>query len=131
MELLAAISAFQALREPCEVEFFTDSQYVKQGIESWVRGWKANGWRTVKKEPVKNEDLWRALDAEASKHRVVWRWLKGHAGHPLNERCDVLATVAIEKIKAGHSKQQLQQALKEFSDSQRRAEAAGDLFASA
>jgi len=114
MELRAAIEALQALREPCAVEFFTDSEYVRQGVTSWMAGWKMNGWRTRAKKPVKNEDLWRALDAAASRHQVTWNWLKGHAGHPENERCDVLATQAIAHIRETHTPDQLATALAEF-----------------
>ncbi|HAM70886.1 MAG TPA: ribonuclease HI [Verrucomicrobiales bacterium] len=114
MELQAAIEALGVLTEPCEVEFFTDSQYVKNGVTSWVAGWKRNGWKTAAKQPVKNEDLWRALDAQATRHRVTWRWVKGHAGHDGNERCDALATQAVEKVKSTHTRQQLAERLAEF-----------------
>jgi ribonuclease HI len=115
MELQAAIEALTALKAPCEVEFFTDSQYVKQGVESWMQGWKQNGWKTKAKQPVKNEDLWRALDATVLKHQVQWKWLKGHAGHDGNERCDLLANGEIAKIKQTFSSDQLKSALAEFS----------------
>lgn len=115
MELQAAIEALNALKEPCEVEFFTDSEYVKKGVESWIHGWKQNGWKTRERKPVKNDDLWRALDAAAQKHRVHWRWLKGHAGHSDNERCDLLANKAIAKIKKSHTSGQLKAALAQFS----------------
>lgn len=98
MELRAAIEALRVLKEPCEIELHTDSQYVKKGISEWIRGWKANGWRTAAKQPVKNDDLWRELDALASRHTIHWRWVKGHAGHPDNERCDQLATAAIRAL---------------------------------
>jgi ribonuclease HI len=98
MELQAAISALRALNQPCEVTLYTDSQYVRQGMTSWLHGWKKRGWLTAEKQPVKNEDLWRSLDAEASRHQMNWKWLKGHAGHPLNERCDALAQVEIRKF---------------------------------
>ncbi|MGE5502296.1 MAG: ribonuclease HI [Ignavibacteriales bacterium] len=91
MELMAAIQALEALKKPCRVELHTDSQYVKNGITEWVRGWKARGWKTASKEPVKNEDLWRRLDEARQRHEVDWRWVKGHAGHELNERADELA----------------------------------------
>jgi ribonuclease HI len=91
MELMAAIQALEALTRPCKVELHTDSQYVKKGISEWISGWKARGWKTAAKDPVKNEDLWRRLDAARSKHTVDWRWVKGHAGHPQNERADALA----------------------------------------
>ena len=91
MELMAAIQALEALKMPCKVELHTDSQYVKTGISEWVSGWKARGWKTAAKAPVKNEDLWRRLDEARSRHTVDWRWVKGHTGHPLNERADGLA----------------------------------------
>jgi ribonuclease HI len=98
MELQAAIEALAALKEPCEVEFFTDSEYVKNGVTTWLPKWRTNGWRTKSRKPVKNEELWRALDVATSRHRVNWNWLKGHAGHDNNERCDQLANEAIEQI---------------------------------
>ncbi len=91
MELTAAIQALGALTRPCTVELHTDSQYVRQGITEWIPGWKARGWLTADRKPVKNDDLWRALDAARARHEVTWRWVKGHAGHPLNERADALA----------------------------------------
>ena len=91
MELMAAIQALEALNKPCRVELHTDSQYVMRGITEWVRGWKARGWKTAAKDPVKNEDLWRRLDEARQRHDVDWRWVKGHAGHELNERADELA----------------------------------------
>ncbi len=91
MELMAAIQALEALKKPCKVELHTDSQYVKNGVTQWIHGWKARGWRTADKSPVKNEDLWRRLDAARSRHQVDWRWVKGHAGHELNELADELA----------------------------------------
>ena len=111
MELQAAIEALTALKEPCEVEFFTDSEYVKNGITAWLATWKTNGWRTKSKKAVKNEDLWRALDSAAAKHQVKWNWLKGHAGHDGNERCDLLANEAIAKVKSSQSAGQLKAAL--------------------
>lgn len=114
MELQAAIEALASLKEPCLVEFFTDSKYVQNGISSWVAGWKRNGWLTKARQPVKNADLWRTLDALASKHRIKWQWLKGHAGHAENERCDVLANQAIDAIQRDHSREQLRVALREF-----------------
>ncbi len=114
MELTAAIAGLMALRQPCEVELYTDSNYVKDGMQKWLAGWKAKGWRTSTKQPVKNEDLWRALDEAATKHEVTWRWLKGHAGHPENERCDELATGAIAKLRGEHSAAQLKAALATF-----------------
>ena len=101
MELQAAISALRTLNQPCAVTLYTDSQYVRQGMTSWLKGWKSRGWLTAEKQPVKNEDLWRSLDTEASRHKIDWQWLKGHAGHPLNERCDELAQSAIRKARRG------------------------------
>lgn len=91
MELKAAIEALRALKRPCKVELHTDSQYLRTGISEWLAGWKAKGWRTAAKTPVKNEDLWRALDEARLRHEVDWRWVKGHSGHELNERADALA----------------------------------------
>ena len=101
MELQAAIGALGALRETCEVELFTDSAYLRNGITAWIRGWKRNGWQTKSREPVKNADLWRVLDELTTRHRITWKWLKGHAGHPENERCDQLAGEQIARAKAG------------------------------
>lgn len=100
MELKAAIEALTALTRPCRVELHTDSQYVRQGITEWLPGWKARGWRTASKAPVKNDDLWRALDAARLRHEVTWRWVKGHAGHPLNERADALARRGCDEVRA-------------------------------
>ena len=91
MELMAAIRALEALKRPCKVELHTDSQYVKHGITQWISGWKAKGWRTADKSPVKNADLWQRLDHARARHDVDWRWVKGHAGHVMNERADELA----------------------------------------
>ena len=91
MELMGAIAALEALKKPCQVELHTDSQYVKTGISEWLRIWKARGWKTTTKKEVKNEDLWRRLDAANQRHEVTWKWVKGHAGHELNERADELA----------------------------------------
>jgi len=91
MELMGAIQALEALNKPCQVELHTDSQYVRTGITEWLAGWKARGWRTAAKAPVKNEDLWKRLDAARLRHTVDWRWVKGHNGHELNERADGLA----------------------------------------
>ncbi len=96
MELLAAIEALKALQQPCRVELTTDSQYVKQGIQQWLAGWKRKGWKTSNKTPVKNIDLWQALDQEVQRHDVNWHWVKGHAGHAENERVDDLARAAAE-----------------------------------
>jgi ribonuclease HI len=91
MEMMAAIQALEALKRPCDVELHTDSQYVQKGITEWISGWKARGWRTASKEPVKNEDLWKRLDEARQRHNVRWFWVKGHAGHVMNERADALA----------------------------------------
>jgi ribonuclease HI len=96
MELTAVIEALNALKKPCEVIVYTDSSYVQQGIKTWIHNWKARGWKTADKKPVKNEDLWRALDAAAARHQVDWRWVKGHAGDPGNERADRLANQGVE-----------------------------------
>ncbi|MDO4879483.1 MAG: ribonuclease HI [Neisseria sp.] len=93
MELTAVIEGLRALKRPSRIEIHTDSQYVKNGMESWISGWKKNGWRTAAKQPVKNEDLWRELDRLAAGHDIVWRWVKGHAGHTDNERADALANL--------------------------------------
>ena len=97
MELLAAIEALAALNEPCQVTLTTDSQYVRQGITQWIHGWKRKGWKTADKKPVKNKDLWQRLDNECLRHQVEWRWVKGHSGHPENERVDDLAREAAEQ----------------------------------
>jgi ribonuclease HI len=91
MELTAVIEALTALKKPCTVELFTDSQYVRQGITEWIHNWKRRGWQTSDKKPVKNADLWQQLDAIAGKHDIEWRWVKGHAGDPGNEKADALA----------------------------------------
>ena len=91
MELMAAISALEALKKSCVVDLTTDSQYVRQGITGWIHNWKRNGWKTADKKPVKNADLWQRLDAALKEHDVRWHWIKGHAGHAENERADQLA----------------------------------------
>lgn len=96
MELRAAIEALNALKGRCAVELYTDSSYVRNGISEWIRSWKARGWKTADKKPVKNVELWMALDDARQKHDVTWHWVKGHAGHPENERADELARVAME-----------------------------------
>ena len=101
MELLAAISALEALSESCRVVLTTDSTYVKDGITKWIRNWKANGWRTAAKKSVKNQDLWQKLDTECARHQVEWCWVKGHAGHPGNERADILANTAMDELERG------------------------------
>jgi ribonuclease HI len=101
MELMAAISALEALTRPALVDITTDSQYVRQGITSWIHGWKRNGWRTADRKPVKNIDLWQRLDAALQQHEVRWHWVKGHAGHAENERADELARAGIAAIRNG------------------------------
>jgi len=96
MELMAAIQALETLKRPCKVELHTDSQYVKNGITEWMRGWKLRGWKTADKKPVKNEDLWRRLDEARLRHEVDWRWVRGHNGHELNERADALARKGLQ-----------------------------------
>jgi len=95
MELTAVIRALEALKRRCKVRLYTDSQYVQKGISQWIHDWKRRGWRTADKKPVKNEDLWRRLDELAGAHQVEWHWVRGHAGHPENERADELANKAI------------------------------------
>ncbi len=99
MELMAAIEGLRALTEPCEVKLTTDSQYVRQGITSWLKGWKKNGWKTAAKKPVKNVDLWKQLDEQVASHSVSWFWVKGHSGHRENEIADRLANKGIESIR--------------------------------
>ena len=99
MELMAAIAALEALREPCEVVLHTDSQYVRQGITEWMANWLRRGWKTAGGDPVKNRDLWERLHAATARHQVDWRWVKGHAGDPDNERVDQLARAQAEAIK--------------------------------
>ncbi|MGI9352623.1 MAG: ribonuclease HI [Rhizobiaceae bacterium] len=99
MELTAAIEALNALKEPCKVDLTTDSQYVKGGITGWITGWKSNGWKTANKKPVKNAGLWQALDEAATRHQVNWHWIKGHAGHPENEKADELARLGMKDYK--------------------------------
>ncbi|SFB07569.1 ribonuclease HI [Poseidonocella pacifica] len=101
MELLAAINALEALERPSSLTVVTDSAYVKGGITQWMHGWKRNGWKTSARKPVKNEDLWRRLDEASRKHEVRWEWVKGHAGHPENERADELARAGMSPFKPG------------------------------
>lgn len=98
MELQAAIEALKLLRGSVTVDFYTDSTYLRSGIKEWITAWKARGWRTASRKPVKNADLWQALDALASTHSITWNWVRGHSGNPDNERCDELAQRAIRKI---------------------------------
>ena len=100
MELMAAIQALETLKRPCRVELHTDSQYVRNGITQWIGGWKARGWKTADKKPVKNDDLWKRLDAARARHEVDWRWVKGHNGHELNERADRLANKGMMEMLA-------------------------------
>lgn len=100
MELMAAIQALEALNKPCKLELHTDSQYVRNGITQWLPSWKARGWKTADKKPVKNEDLWKRLDQARLRHDVDWRWVKGHAGHELNERADELARKGLVEARA-------------------------------
>jgi len=100
MELTAAIMALEALTRPCRVDLHTDSKYVMDGITGWIHGWKARGWKTADRKPVKNADLWQRLDAARARHEVRWHWVKGHAGHELNERADQLANLGISRMRA-------------------------------
>ncbi len=101
MELTAVIQALTALKRPCQVSLYLDSEYVRKGITEWIHGWKARGWRTAAREPVKNVELWQALDRLVSSggHRIEWHWVKGHAGHPGNERADALANLGVESLR--------------------------------
>ncbi|MEJ8562763.1 ribonuclease HI [Yoonia sp. GPGPB17] len=99
MELLAAITALETLDRPTTLTIVTDSSYVKDGITKWIHGWKARGWKTAAKKPVKNEDLWRRLEEATQRHDVTWEWVKGHAGHPENEKADELARAGMEPFK--------------------------------
>jgi ribonuclease HI len=101
MELMAAIWALEALKRPSIVDLHTDSQYVRNGIMSWIHQWKRNGWRTAEKKPVKNDDLWKRLDAALARHRVQWHWVRGHAGHEHNERADQLAREGLAATRSG------------------------------
>ncbi len=98
MELMAAIQALEALKKPCAVELHSDSTYVLKGITEWMAGWKARGWKTGDKKPVKNEDLWKRLDQARLRHDVKWKWVKGHAGHELNEHADALANRGVDEV---------------------------------
>lgn len=102
MELTAACAALEALTRPCAVDLYTDSQYVKGGITGWIFGWKKNGWKTSDKKPVKNADLWQRLEAARERHSVEWHWVKGHAGHDMNERADELARLGMAPFKPGY-----------------------------
>ena len=98
MEVMAAIAALEALKHPCNVVLATDSKYLRDGVNEWIKRWKQRGWKTVNNKPVKNIDLWQRLDAAASRHNVEWRWIKGHSGHRDNERVDQLANQAIDEM---------------------------------
>ena len=100
LELMAVIEGLRALKRPCTVDIYTDSKYVMQGMSEWISGWKARGWKTAGKQPVKNVDLWQALDAETARHQVRWHWVKGHAGHADNERADALANQGVAQVLA-------------------------------
>jgi ribonuclease HI len=128
MELQAAISALKALKQPCEVTLFTDSEYLRQGITDWLPRWKANQWRTADRKPVKNDDLWRQLDEAASRHSVTWQWLKGHAGHIDNERCDQLACAEILKVRRHYTPEKLAALCEAFISSRDPTRNQGTLF---
>ncbi len=98
MELMAAIRALEELKRPCDVTLTTDSQYVKKGITEWLASWKRRGWKTADKKPVKNQELWQRLEKATEKHKIHWKWVKGHSGHPENERVDELANLAIDEL---------------------------------
>ncbi len=98
MEMMAAIQALESLKRPCKVILVTDSQYVRKGITEWLANWKRNNWKTAAKKPVKNADLWRRLDEAVGQHEIQWKWVRGHSGHPENERADELATAAADRV---------------------------------
>lgn len=98
MEMMAAIEALESLKEPCKIDFYTDSTYVKEGITNWIHGWKKRGWKGANKKPVKNVDLWKRLDEATERHDIDWHWVKGHAGDEMNERADELARRGISTI---------------------------------
>jgi len=98
MELMAAIKGLESLKRTCEIDLYTDSQYLRQGMMEWLHGWKKNGWRNAKKQPVKNADLWQLLDSLAVSHKIKWHWVKGHSGHIENDRADALANQGIEEL---------------------------------
>jgi len=103
MELMAAITALETLKGPSRITIVTDSAYVKDGVTGWIHGWKRNGWKTTAKKPVKNADLWQRLDAAQDRHEVTWEWVRGHAGHPENERADLLAREGMKPFRAERS----------------------------
>jgi ribonuclease HI len=98
MELMAAIQALETLREPCAIELYTDSNYVRQGLTEWLPQWRRRGWKTADKKPVKNQDLWQRLDLAAARHRIEWHWVKGHSGDPGNELADLLANKGVDEV---------------------------------
>ena len=98
MELMAAIQALETLREPCAIELYTDSNYVRQGLTEWLPQWRRRGWKTADKKPVKNQDLWQRLDLAAARHRIEWHWVKGHSGDPGNELADALANQGVDEV---------------------------------
>ena len=100
MELMAAIQGLETLKRPCAIDLYTDSEYVRKGITEWMKGWKARGWKTADKKPVKNQDLWQRLDDATTRHRINWHWVKGHAGIPDNERADTLAREGAQAARA-------------------------------
>lgn len=104
MEMMAAIRGLEALSQPCKVELHTDSAYLRDGITKWIHGWKRNGWKTADRKPVKNEDLWRVLDDIIATHDISWHWVKGHAGHPENERADALARDGLKEHMTSQAK---------------------------
>ena len=99
MEMMAAIAALEELSRPCKIRLYTDSSYLKDGITTWIHNWKRNGWKTKARKPVKNVDLWQRLDEAIQRHDISWHWVKGHAGHPENERADQLATSAVDNFR--------------------------------
>ncbi len=99
MEMTAAIEALKALKRPCNIHLHTDSSYLRDGITKWIHGWKKNGWRTADKKPVKNQDLWQALESQLERQHITWHWVKGHSGHPGNERADALANQGMAPFK--------------------------------
>lgn len=113
MEIRAAIEALRKLKEPCEVQFFTDSEYLKNGITIWIKAWKRKNWKKGQK-PIKNADLWQQLDEAASLHKVTWHWVRGHSGDAKNETCDRLAVAEISKIRKRHTRTEISAAVKQF-----------------
>jgi len=104
MELTAVIRALESLTRDCDIDLYTDSTYVKQGIETWIHGWKRNGWKTAERKPVKNAELWRELERQATRHRIRWHWVRGHSSDAGNERADALANRGVDEIRAGASR---------------------------